>query len=419
MQQKRLSAEYARILMDLKRLGLSNVEIAQKLGITEGAVRYRIKRHESGEEDGRRSRYSQLQLYHGIIRKWIEEYQEDTHRPTLKALHDMLQRHHGYRGSYDALRRYVSKHFSEFVKKGARTRIETPPGVLLQVDWKEDMPVQIREVDRWVKIQGLCFTLCFSRKTVVKVSESKKLEAFLSFHQGAFRRIGGLPQCIRPDCLRSAIVRWHGARSILNERYRKYIEELGIGVFPARPGVARDKGKVEKRIGDIFRRLELRRHIFRDLVELQDYIDREVERLGGEWTCGATGLSIQESFEYEKKHLRALPERFPELPLKEARTKVRRDGTVYFDGNYYQVPQVFIDRSVLCIHTGQEIRIYHGGEEIERFAHLPGTRGMVRLTEKALKDPALNLSEMVRGWAMEVARRQVEIYEELVAGRVS
>jgi hypothetical protein len=38
MQQKRLSGEYARILMDLKRLGLSNVEIAQKLGFTEGAV---------------------------------------------------------------------------------------------------------------------------------------------------------------------------------------------------------------------------------------------------------------------------------------------------------------------------------------------------------------------------------------------
>ena len=104
MQQKRLSAEYARILMDLKRLGLSNVEIAQKLGITEGAVRYRIKRHEAGEEDGRRSRYSQLQHYHGIIRKWIEEYKEDTHRPTLKALHDMLQRYQGGNGKLNSER---------------------------------------------------------------------------------------------------------------------------------------------------------------------------------------------------------------------------------------------------------------------------------------------------------------------------
>jgi hypothetical protein len=42
---------------------------------------------------------------------------------------------------------------------------------------------------------------------------------------------------------------------------------------------------------------------------------------------------------------------------------------------------------------------------------------MVRLSEKTLSDPGLVLSDTVRSWALEVARRQVDIYEEILAGR--
>jgi hypothetical protein len=69
------------------------------------------------------------------------------------------------------------------------------------------------------------------------------------------------------------------------------------------------------------------------------------------------------------------------------------------------------------LHTGQEIRIYHEGDEIERYGYLPGAKGMVRLSEKTLNDPGLVLSDTVRGWALDVARRQVDIYEEILAGR--
>jgi hypothetical protein len=79
-------------------------------------------------------------------------------------------------------------------------------------------------------------------------------------------------------------------------------------------------------------------------------------------------------------------------------------------------PVVYTDKVVLCLHSGLEIRIYHAGEEIERYPFLPGVKGMVRLTEKALTDDALQLSPRVRGWALEVARRQVDIYHELLGG---
>ena len=101
MHQRRLTPEQARFIVDLKRLRISNVEIAHKLGISEGAVRYRIKRHKSGQEDRRRYKYSQLNSFHECIDSWIKDYQDSTRRPTLKALYQLLKDYHRYLSSYD------------------------------------------------------------------------------------------------------------------------------------------------------------------------------------------------------------------------------------------------------------------------------------------------------------------------------
>ena len=123
MPQTRLSAADADFIMKLDEVGYFNSEIGRKLGVTEGAVRYRLKRRASGEPDGRMSKPSNLDVF----REWIGAYEESRRRPTLRLLEQMLREHHGYRRSYDALRRYIRKHFPEFQKKGARCRLETPP----------------------------------------------------------------------------------------------------------------------------------------------------------------------------------------------------------------------------------------------------------------------------------------------------
>lgn len=402
----------------LKQVGeLSNSEIALKLGVTEGAVRYRLKRRAHGWEDGRKQRASILDRCRGVIAGWIDDQRGKRHRETMKLLYGVLRTHHGYRGSYDALRRYVRKHFPEFLMRGVRVRVETPPGKLAQVDWKEDVRLQVGAVGRWVKMQVFFFTLGFSRKTVAVWSVGKDLPAWLRGHQEALRGIGGLPSTLRPDCLGSAVVVWNGIRSEINEAYRKYLLRLGVTVFPSRPGTPTDKGKVEKKIQDIFGRLDIRHRVFRDLRDLQEATMGEIEELEREWRCGATGLSVAESFQYERKFLRPLPGVFPSFPVKEARCRVKRDMTVYFHGNHYQVPKRFVDRYVLCTFTGDEVVIHHEGEEVGRFPYLPGTRGMVVLDERVLLDREIHMNETVRSWGLEVARRQVEIYDDVIRGR--
>lgn len=201
--------------------------------------------------------------------------------------------------------------------------------------------------------------------------------------------------------------------STLNERYRKYLDPLGVIVLPARPGTPEDKGKLEKRILDLFSLLDLRHHVYRDLDDLHRRTRAILEDRETTWRSGATGFSVAESFAYERQYLRPLPVHFPTLPVKESRTRVRRDGMVFFDGNYYQVPGLFRDRAVLCRHTGSEIIIDHEGAEIGRFTVLPRARGMVRLSAQVLEDPEIHLSQRVRMWGLEVARRQVQIYQEM------
>lgn len=406
-------------IMKMKKLEYSNCEIARKLGISEGTIRYRLKRQRSGQKDGRKNKSSALDNYAGIISYWLEHYKTNRYRPILKVLYERLRDFHGYGLSYDALRRYVHKHYPEFAQKGTRVRIETPPGQLLQVDWKEDVLVEMGHPGNYIKVHALICTLAFSRKTIIVFCARKDIESFLHGHQEAFRGLGGMVGVIRPDCLKSAIIIWRGIKSTINEKYRQYLTKLGVKVFPSRPGIPRDKGKVEKRIKDLFSRLGIGDRVFQDMGDLQSYCERKLNELEHEWRCGATGLSVSESFAYEKEFLKPLPQFFPQLPVAEKHTRVRSDCTVYFLGNYYQVERKYRGKSVLCLNTGCEIVIFHEGKEIGRFSYLPQAKGMVALSEQALSDPQLLISQQVRSWALNVARRQVSIYHEIVKGGVN
>ena len=63
--------------------------------------------------------------------------------------------------------------------------------------------------------------------------------------------------------------------------------------------------------------------------------------------------------------------------------------------------------------------IYHHGEELKRFDYLVHSRGMVMLSENVLADESLKISDTVRQWALEVARRQVSIYHEIIQGGIN
>lgn len=402
--------------MRLKKHQSSNSETARNLGVTEGAIRYRIKRISSGAIDKRKVKESEADKFKAIIESWIAESNEEDMRPTIRLMHDVLRDEYSYGGCYASLKHYLHKNYPDFIRKRGCIRIETPPGRLAQVDWKEGIKVQLGEKGRWVTLNALIMTLCFSRKSVIIFSEKKSIDAFLCCHQQAFAQLGGLPAMMRTDCLKSAVIQWRGRESIINERYKRYLLQLGIDVFPARPGRPQDKGKVEKRIQDIEARLNLKYCVYEDIWELHNSSRKKLLELEKQWRSGATGRTVEESFSYEQKELRALPEHFPHIPIEEKTCKVRDDGTIDFCNNHYQVSAAYRGHRVLCINTGTHIVIYWNGAQIGSYVYLPKSKGMMRVSREVLVDQSIKISPLLRMWGIEFAERQVEIYHQITRG---
>lgn len=397
-------------------LSLSCVELARRFGVTEGTIRYH--RNKQKKEDGRKDRFSKVSNYASPVQNWVQENQsvDRQKRETVISLFHKLSEHHGFSLSYDALRRYIKKHYPDLIKMPYRIRVETPPGKLAQVDWKESVKVQIGSPGNWKKVNFLILILCFSRKPAIVVRKDRNQLSFLSAHHEAGVKLNGLTEYVRSDCMKTAVKIWHGRESEMNHDYQKFLNQIEVKSFPARPGKATDKGKVEKKIRDIFRDIPFDRKVFESLDNLQKYLDEVIETKCREWICPATGTTIEQAYAYEQQYLNPLVKKMPAIPVDSIQTNVQKGSLVYFRGNYYQIPEGFVGQSVRVVNSGTKIEIFHQGKCMDSHDYYPGIKGMIRLSEKAIRLNTRPLSDLTKQWCMEVANRQIEYYHTITGG---
>ena len=89
--------------------GTSVRQLARQLGVTEGALRYRLKKLEEGpQEDGRSRQATALDGYEAVV-EGIQVALEDGRltgegRPSqARTIYELLVRDHGYEGSYQSV----------------------------------------------------------------------------------------------------------------------------------------------------------------------------------------------------------------------------------------------------------------------------------------------------------------------------
>ena len=125
------------IRMTIKTLaarGLPKRAIARQLALSEGTVRYHLRRQASGARDGRARQRRLARAYGAAIAHWFAQLGEAP--VNLAALHGWLQSEHGYAGSLRSVQRYVGEVYPPPPQR-ARRRVETPPGAQAQVDWAQ------------------------------------------------------------------------------------------------------------------------------------------------------------------------------------------------------------------------------------------------------------------------------------------
>ena len=359
----KLSPEECVALTTLKTKGQSNAQIARTLGVSEGTVRYRLRRPADHVQDRRRNKPHRADPLAQVIDHFIGDGQPPetdsrVARPiNVRALHDYLTAEHQYPGSYRSVLRFVQAHYPAPKLRPFR-RVETPPGAQAQVDWGELAGIDLGAGPQ--TLYAFVMVLSHSRKEVLIWSERMDQLAWHHAHNEAFRRLGGIPAVLRIDNLKTGIARGAGPWGQINLAYRRYARCVGFHIDACLPRCPEDKGKVENKIGVLQRRLRLRGP-FPSLATLQDDSDAQLERWAERRTCPATGQSVQASWQEELPCLRPLP-LLPEVFDVAVTRPVHTDCTVNFEGRTYSVPFVLCGRRVEVRGCACVVQVLHEGQ---------------------------------------------------------
>jgi transposase len=339
--------------------GLSKRAIARQLGVDEKAVRYRLRRLSTQARDRRADQVSSVAPYAEAIAHWMGGVGE---RGTSGlALYEWLVAEHGFVGGYKAVQRFVRAHYPK-PRMRARRRVETPPGAQAQADWAEYAEVRIG--GERVALSAFHLVLSHSRFEAVVWSLRTDELGWLSVHNGALKRLGGVPAVIRVDNCKTAIGWGAGPWGTVNERYATYARTLRFHVDAARPYAPRDKGKVERRVGAQRRGFDPYGEDWRSLAELQARSDAAVERSARRRVCPATGLSVWESYQAERALLTPLPEALPEPFDRVAQRGVSTDALVSFEGHSYSVPFRFVGETVEVRGCAATVEVWAEGARV-------------------------------------------------------
>ena len=324
----------------LQQRGQSNRQTARILGVSEGAVRYHLRRARDAAADGRKkpSRIERLGLCEAVTHWWQAQVEVlgPERPPSVQTLYEFLRAEYGYNGSYKSVRKFVRARYGRPPIRPFR-RVETPPGAQSQSDWGEFRSVALGDPDGPTTVYAFVMVLSHSRKEAVVWSRAMDQLAWHHVHNEAYRRLGGVAAVNRIDNLKTGIISGCGAWGQINEQYRAYARTMGFHIDACEARCPEQKGKTERRVG-VWKRLEIQGRDFDGLAGLQGWTDATLDAAADRRICPVTGLSVAASWEAEKPWLRHLPALLPE-PFDTVKTApVHKDCMIHFEGRTYAVP---------------------------------------------------------------------------------
>lgn len=341
----------------LAQKGVPKRQIARQLNLSEGSVRYHLKRIATDEPDGRALQQRRAGQVADAIAHWHDTMGSISNTAEL---HKWLVTEHSYAGSLRSVQRFISDRYPP-PKKKTRRRVETPPGAQAQVDWAHFPGLIIHGVE--VELYAFAMILSHSRMPALIWSDSMCMIRWLQCHNSAFARLGGIPAVVRVDNCKTAVAHGAGPWGVINETYRRYAQSVRFHVDPCLPREPAAKGKVERLIRTC-RGLEgLRARAWDDVVELQNHTDAMLDQSVLTRQCPATGSTIAEAYQAEKRFLAPLPPLPAPFDTVCTRT-VGSDCMISFEARQYSVPFRFVGEQVEVRGAHRQVQILHGAQVI-------------------------------------------------------
>lgn len=255
-------------------------------------------------------------------------------------------------------------------RQDAVLRLAHTPGDKLFVDYAGHTAEVVNRLTGEVRAAQLFVAvLGHSSYTYAEATWTQTLPDWIGAHVRALDFIGGAPQAIVPDNLKSGVTRAHRYDPDINPSYQDFAEHYGVTVLPARPLKPRDKAAVENGvlICERFILARLRDVTFFTLGALNDAIRSLLIELNAKPFQKRDGSRLSVFQAVERPVLRALPaHRYEYATWKKA--KVHLDYHVEVERHYYSVPHALIGKTVDVRLTASAIEIFLHGQRVA--AHL-------------------------------------------------
>lgn len=211
------------------------------------------------------------------------------------------------------------------------------------------------------------FVACLGASNYIfaEATPSQELCHWIASHQRAMEFLGGVPRCIVPDNLKSAIHDPCRYEPGINRTYQDFAAHYGVAILPARPYKPRDKAKVEKAVQEVERQIlaPLRHEQFTSFSCLNDTISERLHKLNSR-VMSSYGLSRYELFlQVDKPNLQPLPTQ-PFVLARWKQAKVSPDYHIEVERHYYSVPYWLVGRTVQTKISEHLIEIFFDAKRI-------------------------------------------------------
>ncbi len=372
------------MILDLHRQGVGVSAIARRSGLDRKTVRKVIA---SGLEPPvygpRRSIVSRLQPFERYLRERLTAVPELTGRRLHRELGAL-----GYRGGYTAVTDLL-REIRPAVPPPFELRFETPPGRQAQVDFAHFRTVFDDEPGAERIVWLFSFVLGHSRMLWGRFVLHQDMQTLLRCHAAAFEALGGTPEQILYDRMRTVFSREdpEAGHIIYNPTLVEFARHYSYLPKACRPYRAKTKGKVERPYRYVREDFFLGRN-FRNLGDLNAQFREWLDQVANLRVHATTRRIVAEHFAEERPSLRPLPAG-PFQAVLRLQRRITRDGMISLDGNLYSVPNATRRRVVEVHSTAGEVRILEGGQLIAVHPALDG-RGQRRIAagHRTLPPPA-------------------------------
>ncbi len=290
-------------------------EIARRTGLSRNTIKKYLREGAVEPKFKTPKRPSKLDPYADRLSAWllIQSRKSRKERRTVKQMHADLVKL-GYDGSYERVAAFArawrdDRHRAEQTTgRGTYVPLVFQPGEAFQFDWSEDWANIGGER---VKLQVAHIKLSHSRAFLVRAYPLQSHEMLFDAHWHAFRVFGGVPGRGIYDNMKTAVDRvGKGKQRDINARFKAMASHYVFEPEFCNPAAGWEKGQVEKNVQDARYRMWQVMPVFRDLAELNQWLEDRCLALWAETLHKALPGSIADVWQAEKSVLMALPPAF-------------------------------------------------------------------------------------------------------------